>query len=176
MTEDVDYKIFDILSGFKPDREQEPYSFMDNPRYAVWLSNSLQMTCFTRDWPAISAPQIGVNARAFYLQGFESAFFNPKIVDTSSTMTYIEEYSPSHLGLVVKIKRPDTIRIRWTNALNETRTDIFTGLTARIIQRKVDYLNGIDFLSRATKIHRDKAIKNYKEYQVNQEIVKKEGS
>lgn len=169
-----DYKIFDIISEFKPTHEQEKYSFTDNPRYAVWLSNSLQMTCFEKDLVAISSPQVGINNRSFYIYGFESAFFNPIIVDESTTTSYLDEYSSSYHGLVLNIKRPDTIRIRWTNALGETRTDIFTGITSRIIQRKLDYLNGIDFLSRATKFHRDKAIKNYKEFQVNQQIIKNE--
>lgn len=153
-----DYKIFNISTDLVKDPTSK-YDFNDNPRYPIWLSNSLQMTCHEKDLIALSAPQVQMSVRAFYMVGFDSAMFNPIIVDMSTTQSYSEETSPSFPGIIVKIKRPDSIRLRWTDALGETQTNVYGGLTARIIQRKIDFLDGMGILDKAAKYHKEQALK-----------------
>lgn len=160
----TDYKPAGVLA-LADQLEKQPakkFDFTTDPLFAVWLSNSLQLTAYDRDVVAISAPQVGFDVRAFYIKGFVSAFFNPVIIDVSSSESYMEEASISFPNLVVKIKRPDVIRVRWTDALNNTETHVYNGLTARVIQRKMDFLDGVPFYDHATKYHRDQAFKRMK--------------
>lgn len=128
----------------------------------VHLSNSLQMTVHTHGLVAISAPQVGLNCRVIYLRGFESAMFNPIIVDKSTEMVEMEEMSGSYMGLAVKIKRHDFIKVRWHDANQNVHTQIFNGITSAAIQRKIDALDGKDFLDAATSYHKKKALKQWR--------------
>jgi peptide deformylase len=65
-------------------------------------------------------------------------------------------------SLIVKVKRPQHCRVRWTMPNGETRTDTFTGLSARTFQQNVDTLNGIIYYNLANKYHRDLAFKKWK--------------
>jgi peptide deformylase len=40
-------------------------------------------------------------------------------------------------------------------------TKSFDGLTARVIQHEVDHLDGIPFINKANRYHREKAMKGY---------------
>lgn len=165
MSEQDTFSKEEILFGHYIINKAESFDFT-NPypdNDPVKLSNKLQMTVHENNWIALSAPQVGIPLRVFYIKGFESAFFNPKIVDQSETQVYMEEVSSTFPGLIVKIKRPEVIRIRWTNAKNDTNTNVYTGMTARVIQRKIDYLDGIHFTKRATKYHRDQALKRLRD-------------
>src|SRR5690606_35330074 len=93
----------------------------------------------------------------------ESALFNPVIVDQSESEIYMEELSASYPNLVIRIKRPEIVKVRWTNALGVIDMQVFSGLTARTIQRKMDFIEGKLFIDKATKYHRDLAFKRLKE-------------
>jgi peptide deformylase len=85
--------------------------------------------------------------------------FNPRIVDTSVKEVYMEEGCLSFPGLIVNIKRSESIKVRFELPNGETVTNKYTGLTARTIQHEIDHLDGIIFYERATRYHRDKAFK-----------------
>src|SRR5690606_4878766 len=95
----------------------------------------------------------------FYIRGFESACFNPKIVDYGNLTIGMEEVSSSIEDFIIKITRPETIRVRWTNAFGDTHTHVYSGITARAFQRKMDFLNGKKLIDQANRYHRNKAIK-----------------
>lgn len=128
----------------------------------VQLSNKLQLTTFDQNLYGLAANQVGLNTRVIYIRGFSSAMFNPIIVDSAKDSLYLEETSACYPGLILKVKRPDIIKVRWTDAFGNTETNIYSGLTSATIQRKIDYLDGISFIDRATKYHRDKALKKWK--------------
>lgn len=134
----------------------------------VFLSNSLQMTVHEYNLVALSAPQVGVNTRVIYLRGFESAMFNPKIVDYGEKKIYMDEMSGTYPGLILKIKRPDAIRVRWTDASGNTQTNVFNGITSFAIQRKVDFLDGKLLTERATLYHKEKAFKAWSKWKREQ--------
>lgn len=168
MEEDVNLNII----KFKPDVVyplplQNPaarYEFQtgeDGVKQAIELSNTLQLMMYETKALGLSAPQIGLPYRIFFIRGFESACFNPRLIDISKEEVVDSETTASCPGLIVKIKRPETIRVRWTNAFGDTDTHIYTGLTARVFQRKMDYLDGIKLLDRANKFHRGQAKKEY---------------
>ena len=110
----------------------------------------------------LSANQVGHNFQMFVFGDFNdkeliTGVFNPKIVDHSEEMVYIEEGCLSFPGLFIKVKRPKEIRIRFTDWGGNTDTFKFTGLTARLILHEYDHLQGITFQQRANRIHLDQA-------------------
>jgi peptide deformylase len=111
----------------------------------------------------LSANQIGVPLSAFVLKGHPENIvcFNPKIVHSSSNLIEIEEACHSVPGVILKIKRPDEIRVRFQVPSGETLTKTFNGLTARTFQHEYDHLNGIVFINKVGRYHRDKAMKGY---------------
>jgi peptide deformylase len=79
------------------------------------------------------------------------------IVDASDETIYLEEGCLSFPNLYVKIKRPRSIKVRYTEPNGNVVTQKFDGMTARVFQHELDHLNGVVHLSRAHPIHVDKA-------------------
>lgn len=159
-TQQNEYEIFNRIN-FNHDYQVIPkYNFEgDNPRLPIWLSNSLAMTCYENRVMGLAASQVGIYTRAIYISGIDTALFNPNIIDQSSDEEYMEESTSIYPGLIIKVKRPKVIKVRYFDALGDAHTEIYNGLTARTIQRKIDLLNGISVKHRATKYHRDQAEK-----------------
>jgi len=86
-------------------------------------------------------------------------FFNPKIVDSYGEKVYMDEGCLSYPDLIIKIKRFEKVRVRFTNQFGDTNTANFEGLTARVIQHEFDHLNGVVFTDIANRYHLDKANK-----------------
>lgn len=107
----------------------------------------------------ITANMIGIpySAIAIGMGDRVECAFNPKIVAESPEKIYMEEGDLLYPGLILKIKRPNEIRVRYTNVDGSTDTAKFSGLTSRIIQHYIDTLNGIHFIKRASKFHLDQA-------------------
>jgi peptide deformylase len=85
--------------------------------------------------------------------------FNPKIVDISSEMVYLEEGCLSYPNLWVKIKRPRRIKVRFTHPDGQTETRQFDGMSARVFQHELDHLDGIVHTKRANSYHLEQAKK-----------------
>ena len=111
----------------------------------------------------ISANQIGIPYSVMAIKSHPEnfVFFNPKIVNTSNKYVLMEEACLSFPDVTLKVKRPDEVRLRFQMPSGQTTTQTFSGLTARTIQHEMDHLNGILFINRANRYHRDKAMKGY---------------
>lgn len=112
----------------------------------------------------ISANQIGIPARAFVMGNYTDrdtiiGVVNPKIVNTEGEPTYEEETCASFPGLFLKVRRPPTIRVRFTLFSGVTDTYTFDGITARIFQHQIDVLDAVTMDQLANKIHLDQAKK-----------------
>jgi peptide deformylase len=112
----------------------------------------------------LAANQVGVPYRAFAMRGAPENFvcFNPKVVQPSETLISLEEGCLTFPGLLVKIKRPQHIRVRFQTPNGDTLTKQFTGMTARIFQHELDHLDGIVFYNRANRVHRDTALEKWR--------------
>lgn len=112
----------------------------------------------------LAANQVGVPYRIFAMRGHPENFvcFNPKLVQPSEMVISLEEGCLTYPGLLVKIKRPQHIRVRFTKPNGETITKQFTGMTARIFQHELDHLDGIIFYNKANRVHRDKALDKWR--------------
>ena len=74
----------------------------------------------------------------------------------------LEEGCLSFPGLIVKVKRPQHIRVRFQTPNGDTITKQFTGMSARVFQHEIDHLNGVLYFNRANRYHRDVAMLKWK--------------
>jgi peptide deformylase len=128
-----------------------------NPQFdPVQLAKDLTETMISNNGMGLAAPQVGIGLQVFVISS-EKVFacFNPKIVDISPETVYINEGCLSYPGLIVKVKRPRIVRVRFTIPNGETVTEKFDGLTSRIFQHEFDHLNGLCHLDLATLYHRE---------------------
>jgi peptide deformylase len=142
-------------------REEMPAFDFKNPIIdPVELYTDLAETMRENEGMGLSANQIGVRTRAFVMRAEEIVgVFNPRIVDVSSETVMLEEGCLSYPNLFVKIKRPKSIKVRFTTPDGETSTKTFTGMTARVFLHELDHLNGIAHTSRANRYHLEQAKK-----------------
>ena len=111
----------------------------------------------------LAANQIGVPYRIFAMRGAPENFvcFNPKMIGTSLDNIVLEEGCLTYPGLLVKVKRPSMIRVRFDTPNGDTQTRQFIGMSARVFQHEMDHLDGIKFFERANKFHKDQAFKRW---------------
>lgn len=142
-------------------REEMPAFDFKNPIMdPVQLYNDLAETMRDNDGMGLSANQINVRTRAFVMRAEEIiGVFNPRVVDASIETVSLEEGCLSYPNLFVKIKRPKSIKVRFTTPDGETSTKTFTGMTARVFLHELDHLNGIIHTSRANRYHLEQAKK-----------------
>jgi len=123
------------------------------------------------DWNGIglAANQVGVPYRVFAMRGSPENFvcFNPRIVQPSAENIILEEGCLSFPGLLVKVKRPKHIRVRFQTPNGDTRTETFIGMTARIFQHELDHLDGRLYFNRANKYHKEIAMKKWKRGEIS---------
>ena len=112
---------------------------------------------------SICSLQLGYARKWFVMLG-EPSFvcFNPQIVSTNEEEVFMEEGCPSYPGLVVKIKRPSQVRLRFQVPSGLTTTKVFDGYSARLIQHQVDKLEGRKFYDKANWANRSRALKKWK--------------
>lgn len=108
----------------------------------------LKMTMKLYGGVGLSANQCGVLERVFVIgtDQFQMACINPKIISESEKKTKDNEGCLSYPGLYLKVERPETILVEFTNENGETRQVELSGLTARCFQHELDHLNGVRFV------------------------------
>jgi len=105
----------------------------------------------------LAAPQVGVNLRLFVMaKGKEIVpVVNPEIIEVSKKQTTKKKKGHSILegclslpNYYTPLKRPGSVKLRYTTADGEEKIEEFTGFAAQIVQHEVDHLNGILFIDR----------------------------
>lgn len=113
----------------------------------------------------LSANQVGIPYRVFVMKGEPNfAVFNPRIVYASDDVTYLDEGCLSFPGVICKIKRSNEVRVRFQTPSGIMTTKTFHGLTAKVFQHEMDHLDGILFYNRASRYHRELALKKGKRH------------
>lgn len=155
--------IRDLVSEFDPVlRQTAPeFEFARPPINPVELAVDLTETMLRWNGLGLSACQIGLPYRAFVMKTSPVlCCFNPKIVDFSEDNNLVlEEGCLSLPGLVIKVKRPRMIRVRFQLPNGETETRDFDGITSRVFQHELDHLDGVLMFDRANRFHRDQAFR-----------------
>ena len=145
-------------------RSCDNFNFANPPFDPIEFAKELVKHMYDWNGIGLAANQVGVPYRIFSMRGAPENFvcFKPRIVDTSTELVALEEGCLSYPGLLVKIKRPKSVKVRFTMANGETRTETYTGMTARIFQHELDHLNGVLYFNRASRYHRDKALEKWR--------------
>ena len=65
---------------------------------------------------------------------------------------------------MIKIKRPENVRIRFQDMNGETLTRLFTGVSSRAVQHEFDHLQGILFQKKANRVHLESAKNKQKKW------------
>ena len=106
---------------------------------------------------SVNANQFGLPYHIFCLAGSPNlVFFNAEVVYGGDYIVSLEETCYNIPKGIVKVKRPDEVRIRYQTASGGKESKTFKGLTSRLIQHNLDYLNGIRFFDRSNLYHKEK--------------------
>lgn len=143
----------------------EPFNFLKPQFNPIKFAHEIIAFMYEQNGIGLAANQVGVPYRVFAMRGAPENFvcINPKIVDVSEEQIVLEEGCLTYPNLLVKIKRPKNIKVRFSTPNGDTRTETFHGITARIYQHELDHLDGLIFYNKANKFHRDQAFRKWKE-------------
>ena len=145
---------------------------------APMLTNVMMDRMTEMGGAALSAPQVGLDMSMFVMGVNQSKIevFNPTIISYSKEEMLMNEGSLSFPGILVIIKRPESIVVEYYNKNGELLHNEFQGLTARIFQHAFDHLQGTTIRDKVSKLKWDLATKrlnNYKQKLVNKYTQKK---
>lgn len=145
-------------------KECEEFDFKDPPFDPIEYAQNLVKFMYDNNALGVAANQVGNPYRIFAMRGHPENFvcFNPKIVQPSEAEVLLEEGCLSYPGLIIKLKRPQHVRVRFTTPNGDTITRQFTGMSARVFQHEYEHLDGIVFHTKANKFHRDQALRKWK--------------
>ena len=109
----------------------------------------------------LAANQVGLNKAFFIMRGTEKsiAIFNPRIVALSDDMIDLDEGCLSYPGFFVNIRRHRHVRLRFENQFGETTTELYTGMTARVVQHEIRHLLGECPFKDVSRLKIDRALK-----------------
>lgn len=142
--------------------ESKKFKFEEPPFDPIEFAADLAETMLYHGGVGLAAPQIGVGYCAIAIKSDPiMVMYNPRIVDSSSETTLMDEACLTYPGLVVKIDRSRLIKIRYFQPNGEVKTEVFTDITARVIQHEIDHLAGVTLLDRATGLRKQFAEKRW---------------
>jgi len=142
----------------QPNQIAKPFDFNDPNEDSIQLAHELARVVVEKNGIAVAAPQIGLDLRVLALKTNPIIIaFNPVLLDSSEDMITMEEGTLSLPGFAIKVKRPDAIKVRFTEANKNVRTEFYMGLTARYFLQALDYLDGITPTQRAHPVHKQQA-------------------
>lgn len=105
----------------------------------------------------LAANQLGDQYRVFCMQTEPPMVcYNPRITWFSEEEILLEEGCLSYPGVYIMVKRPKSIRARFQDPYGNVITKKFTGLAARVFQHETDHLNGVEYFTRAHRIHQER--------------------
>jgi len=142
----------------------DKFAFNDPPFEPIQFAKDLVKVMLDNEGICLTGIQVGVPYRVLALRAAPENLvcYNPVVVMPAEEQIRLEETSLSYPGLLVKIKRPQHCRVRFTMPNGQVKTETFTGLTARYFQHCIDFLDGETFYSKANPIHRAQAFKKWK--------------
>ena len=101
----------------------------------------------------LAGPQVGISKRIFVM-GNETKLFaciNPEILEGEGQVMD-KEGCLSFPDLWLNVRRAESIKVRYQNAMGETIETEFTGIMARVYQHERDHLDGICFDALTSKL------------------------
>lgn len=144
-------------------QELQPFDFENPPVDPVELGNHMIELLDQHNGIGLSANQLGMEHRVFVMRTEPRLVcFNPVITFESEEQCVLEEGCLTFPRLFVKIRRSEWIRAKFTDQHGELHTEKFAGITARCFLHELDHLNGVLYLSRASRMNVDRAKRKLK--------------
>lgn len=113
----------------------------------------------------IAGPHIGVSLRLIAIQlAPDQPLYvcaNPEILSSSEELARHAEGSISMRGISEEVERPARVRVRYQDLDGHSQEIDADGLLGVCFQHEIDQLDGIFWLSRLSRLKRDRAIKKY---------------
>jgi len=112
----------------------------------------------------LSANQVGLPYRLFVMGGHKDmedglarACWNPEIIEFSEDTIQLSEGCLTYPLLFLKITRPKTIKVKYTDNDNKEHIEDLDGMPSRVFQHEFDHMNGTDFTKLVSKFKLDRA-------------------
>ena len=101
----------------------------------------------------LAGPQVGLSKRIFVMGNKDKLYacINPEIIEADGNVMD-QEGCLSFPELWLRVRRADTIKVKYQNALGGTIEAEFSGLISRVYQHESDHLNGVCFDTRVGKL------------------------
>lgn len=121
----------------------------------------------------LSANQVGLNIKMFVMGVDDSilSVINPVIDHYGEEEVVMEEGCLSFPGMMVKIKRPETISVSFFSPDGVKHNLTLTGLSSRVFQHEYDHMLGKTMQYRVSKLKWELALKRQKH--LKDKLVKK---
>ena len=162
----MDLENLELVDGGDPILREKmpPFDFANPPVDPVELAKALVKKMVDEGGVGLSANQVGMPFRVFVIKAAPSfACFNPKIIDKSTEETDLEEGCLSYPGVVVRVKRPAIIKVRYTWPNGDVKTEKLSGLSAKIFEHELDHLDGKKFTDSLSRLQLERLLaKHYK--------------
>lgn len=115
------------------------------------LADDMAAAMYAAPGRGLAATQLGAMQRLFVMDagwkdsGVKSArvLVNPQIVASSDETHVIDEGCLSLPGLVLPVRRPARVTLRWQGLDGAWQQEDFTGFSATLVQHERDHLDGI---------------------------------
>ncbi len=131
------------------------------------LIDDMRETMAVCEGVGLAAPQIGRNIKLFVvdcspwgeeheeLMNYRKVFINAQILERSEETGLFEEGCLSLPNLHEKVRRPESIKMRWMDENFEQHEEWIEGLPARVIQHEYDHIEGKVFTDHLTPLKRN---------------------
>ena len=140
------------------------YVDFDNPSEDLFkIKEDLEKKIVEFGVLSLAATQLGYESRVFAINTKENdvmCLFNPEIIMMSQDTVPMKEGDVMFPNLFVTLRRPRFVEIEFYTVDGEKQSIGLDGLAARCVLHELDSLNGILFLSRASKLKLRRAVKS----------------
>lgn len=143
-------------------KECNDFDFENPETDPVELAKNLNETMIHYKGLGLSANQVGLPYKVFVVRVEDEtpcAFFNPRVVDISENKVSMQEGCLSFPLLFLKVKRPDSVKVRYEDENGNTMTNTFKGMTARVVLHEYDHLKGQVFTNVAHRFESERALR-----------------
>lgn len=127
--------------------KSEPIKKLDNKTRELLVDMMETMRFY--NGIGLAAPQIGLSKSLIvfdtsaYPEGSYGFIINPRLSGVGSNTDSMVEGCLSFPGRKIKVERSTEIEVEYYNISGKYVKEVFTGITARVIQHEIDHLSGI---------------------------------
>lgn len=145
-------------------REEVPKFNFSKPLVdPIRFADALVKVMLKHNGIGLSANQVGHKIRCFAIKANPIIVcYNPTVVARSKTEVVLDEGCLSIPGIIGKIKRSESIKVRYSEPNGTVVNRTLNGLTARIFLHELDHLDGKLFTWKMSRTSLEMAVKKAK--------------